>query len=180
MTTLYRFFDRSGTLIYVGISDNWPTRMKQHSRTQDWFDEIAQITFETWPDRESAEEAERQAVINEGPTYNKHYHQPVVGGDGHTLRWRCSSCNETITTKHTGWVCVRSTRQPSIWHTLHEDCTDFEPSFVIPTSRLRTVYDLVDWTCHLSSQPWFEVSDWQKVITPHRSNYLNSRRRQAS
>lgn len=177
MTTLYRLFDAKAKLLYVGISDDWPIRLKQHSRSQDWFGEVRDVRLVEYPDREGAEQAEREAIDQEHPKYNTHFRQPVLGGDAHRLRWKCAHCDRSITSKHVGWLCISereiNARPTQTWHTLHEECTDFTPGFVIPTTRLKTVYDLIDWTCHLATQPWFSSTNWKDVIAPHRALYLS-------
>lgn len=181
MTTLYRFYGTDAELLYVGVSDDWPTRLKQHSRTQHWFQDVREVSCVDYPDREGAEHAERAAIIEEQPRFNTHFRQPVVGGDGHRLRWECSACNRSITTTRLGSVCVseedlRSGGNP-IWHTVHNQCLTFRQGFSIPTTSLKTVYDLIDWTCQLAHKPWFGQSNWRDVVNPHRALYLTTTKR---
>jgi hypothetical protein len=68
-TALYRHFDSGGGLLYAGISLNAVTRLADH-RTSDWFDQIAHVEIEQYPDRETALAAEREVIRTEKPAYN--------------------------------------------------------------------------------------------------------------
>jgi excinuclease UvrABC nuclease subunit len=69
-TYLYRFFDANDQLLYVGISKTVLARMAQHFATKDWIPNDGYIKWTTYPTRLSAQEAERQAIINEKPKWN--------------------------------------------------------------------------------------------------------------
>ena len=68
---LYRFFDSQGTLLYVGISNNWMARLKSHSKHADFFSAVAGMTLERFPDRESVCQAELEAIQKENPLFNR-------------------------------------------------------------------------------------------------------------
>lgn len=67
---LYRHFDASGRLLYVGVAFNVVARTAEHQRSA-WFDLVVRIEVERHPDRESAVKAERTAIDTEGPIYNR-------------------------------------------------------------------------------------------------------------
>ena len=69
-TTLYRYFDGGGRLLYVGITGNNLKRQSQHRRNSFWFGEIASATFEHFNSREDAQQAEVSAIQNEKPLHN--------------------------------------------------------------------------------------------------------------
>jgi excisionase family DNA binding protein len=69
--TLYRCFDASKTLLYVGISGQALSRFGQHRRGASWFKEVASVTVEHFPDRDSAHQAEVEAIRIERPLHNK-------------------------------------------------------------------------------------------------------------
>lgn len=75
-TALYRWYDSTGVLLYVGISVSPWARASGHVTTQDWAEQMAASTIEWHPDRISAEAAERTAIKAERPVYNK-AHVPV-------------------------------------------------------------------------------------------------------
>lgn len=70
VTALYRFFDKAGTLLYIGISHTIPRRLDQHQDTKPWYHEVARITVEHHPDRAAALGFEERAIKAERPKYN--------------------------------------------------------------------------------------------------------------
>lgn len=71
---LYRFFDASGELLYVGITMNPVGRWASHRTEKPWWSEVATITLESHPSREAVERAERDAIRAERPRYNVAHH----------------------------------------------------------------------------------------------------------
>ena len=71
METLYRFFDKQGQLLYVGISNNWTQRLKQHYKDSEFFELVASASFEHYETREEVDAAEKTAILTEGAIYNK-------------------------------------------------------------------------------------------------------------
>lgn len=69
-TALYRHFDATGKLLYIGISLSAVHRLKQHTIDKAWADDIASMTVEQYGSREEALEAERDAIIAEKPLWN--------------------------------------------------------------------------------------------------------------
>lgn len=69
-TCLYRIWDADGALLYVGISTNPDMRMYKHKRHQPWWSEVDGVSYEWFPNRESAQGAERSAIHHENPTHN--------------------------------------------------------------------------------------------------------------
>ena len=70
VTTLYRFYDADGTLLYVGISADMAKRLGQHRRQKvDWA-EVSDIRLEHFTTRQASLDAEREAIIDEDPLWN--------------------------------------------------------------------------------------------------------------
>jgi predicted GIY-YIG superfamily endonuclease len=69
-TSLYRHFEKDGTLLYVGISLNHVVRLSQHKAASSWFEKIATVTIEQFETRAEALQAETKAVVNEKPLHN--------------------------------------------------------------------------------------------------------------
>ena len=69
-TTLYRYFDSEGRLLYVGITGDNTKRQSQHRRNSFWFGEIASAKFEHFDTRRDAAQAEVLAIKNEKPLHN--------------------------------------------------------------------------------------------------------------
>lgn len=69
-TALYRHFDGSDRLLYVGISLSPTYRLSQHNANASWAKAIRRITIEVFPTREAALLAERFAIQRENPQHN--------------------------------------------------------------------------------------------------------------
>jgi predicted GIY-YIG superfamily endonuclease len=69
-TILYRYFDSSGNLLYVGITKSQINRFSQHNAKSVWIPLIHSATFEHFQFRQDAIEAESRAIENEDPKYN--------------------------------------------------------------------------------------------------------------
>jgi hypothetical protein len=78
--SLYRFYDRAGDLLYVGITGDFGRRCAGHRRSKPWWPEVATCRIEHFPDLESAQFAEDQAVKAEEPRWNS---VGVVGNQHH-------------------------------------------------------------------------------------------------
>lgn len=70
--TVYRFFDRSGRLLYVGKALDPYARQKQHEKRAWWPDVDTLRTTHTvfWSEREALD-AEDVAIRDENPLYNR-------------------------------------------------------------------------------------------------------------
>ncbi len=68
--TLYRFWDRSGLLLYIGITGDPETRWRTHGSQKTWWREVCRVTVEHFSDRLSLEAAEIAAIDAEAPKYN--------------------------------------------------------------------------------------------------------------
>ena len=69
MQAVYRMFSVSGRLLYVGVTSNLATRLASHAEKR-WFPLVATITLTWYPNRETAEQAERAAIEAEHPWIN--------------------------------------------------------------------------------------------------------------
>jgi hypothetical protein len=80
--SLYRLFDNSGLLLYVGIAGNPGQRFHQHSREKSWWDRVETIKVEHYATRSEAVRAEKEAIIGEAPEFNVMHadKQEVEGG----------------------------------------------------------------------------------------------------
>lgn len=75
---LYRFYDRTDVLLYVGITVDLPTRMKNHRKGKPWWTAVAHVKVEQYETREQALAAEREAIKNEHPLYNDQHNEVLV------------------------------------------------------------------------------------------------------
>lgn len=69
-TSLYRFYDQAGDLLYVGITSRGWERFAQHSRTKAWWPHVTTALVEHYPTRDAALTAEAEAIKTEGPMHN--------------------------------------------------------------------------------------------------------------
>lgn len=69
-TALYRHYDDSGSLLYVGVSLNAVIRLAQHKQASDWFNSITRVDIEFFESRQKALSAETEAIQEEGPAHN--------------------------------------------------------------------------------------------------------------
>lgn len=67
---LYRHYSSDGALLYVGISNRFHQRLKEHSKGSAWFPEISYVEVEHFDTRDQVRDAERQAIESERPKYN--------------------------------------------------------------------------------------------------------------
>lgn len=67
---LYRMRDADGDLLYVGCTMNPVTRFPEH-KGKEWFTQVASIDLEHFDKREQAGEAERVAIKEENPKFNR-------------------------------------------------------------------------------------------------------------
>lgn len=77
-TSLYRFYDDHGALLYIGISNRLGRRLHEHAKTKPWYPQIASATVVHYPTRRAAEQAEQSAIRNERPAHNI-THNPAPG-----------------------------------------------------------------------------------------------------
>lgn len=92
---LYRFFDKAGDLLYVGISNNPGRRWAQHERDKPWWHEVHHVEIERYPDRAAVLVAEAEAIRAENPRYNVALalkNEPVVEQLTQTVS--CSACSK--------------------------------------------------------------------------------------
>ena len=69
-TTLYRYFNSSNELLYVGISKSPMQRLEEHKYRAAWFESAESVKFEKFDTRDAALKAESIAIKNENPIFN--------------------------------------------------------------------------------------------------------------
>lgn len=70
-TTVYRFYDADDKLLYVGITKNLPRRLAAHTKTKEWWLNVASIKLEHFKNRESARLREKTYTMFLNPEHNK-------------------------------------------------------------------------------------------------------------
>ena len=68
-TWVYKYYDRCGTLLYVGAS-NFPMNRRREILKYSWGNKIVSVTMRLYPTRRGALIAEKRAIHNEKPKFN--------------------------------------------------------------------------------------------------------------
>lgn len=80
-TALYRLYDASDRLLYIGISNNPEARWARHRMYQTWWPQVARRDFSWLASREAAEAAEEEAIRLEAPVFNGTHNYPLAPFD---------------------------------------------------------------------------------------------------
>lgn len=78
---LYRFFDASDVLLYVGITASLGVRMGNHSKGKPWCTAVHHVAIDHFPTRQAALNAERRAIREEQPLHNQQHNVFVTAPD---------------------------------------------------------------------------------------------------
>ncbi|MFI6140354.1 hypothetical protein ACIBCC_19465 [Streptomyces griseus] len=73
-TALYRLYNATSVLLYVGISTYPKTRFIEHAGDKNWWHHVTRKDIEWLDNREAALKAESEAIANERPLYNGYHH----------------------------------------------------------------------------------------------------------
>jgi predicted GIY-YIG superfamily endonuclease len=68
--SLYRFYDSTDRLLYIGITNRITRRLDEHGDEKPWYGEVTRVKVEHHPDRYAALAAEKSAIKTERPKYN--------------------------------------------------------------------------------------------------------------
>jgi hypothetical protein len=72
-TSVYRYYDRNGVLIYVGITKQGMGRNLQHNGYAEWWQFVARQEIEHLPDRASALALEKALIQEHRPPFNRQH-----------------------------------------------------------------------------------------------------------
>jgi hypothetical protein len=173
-TTLYRAYDQDGTLLYVGIADDWLRRWREHRKTSAWFAEVGSVKVEGYPDRTSALLAERDAIKSERPKFNiSHNSEQVAWPNKASHAWgpswlHCSWCDRQVSGED-GWITTGTGEGRALWFCSHRECDPavaagvYDGSYWFYVGRLLS--DGPDhWFEHLSAKRWFVAEEWWLML----------------
>ncbi|AEV86714.1 hypothetical protein ACWT_5697 [Actinoplanes sp. SE50] len=95
---LYRFYDRTGVLLYVGITVDFADRMATHAKEKDWWVRVDRSATQVdyYDSRRAALDAEREAIKAEKPLENDQ-HNVFMEASAATLGSQ-SPCGDRCTT----------------------------------------------------------------------------------
>jgi hypothetical protein len=133
-TALYRHFDCQGVLLYVGVTDSPGARWNSHQRNSSWAKDVdpGRTQFKWYPDRQTAEAAERAAINAERPLHNRvHAWRPPAQ---RAVRRRAEGA-ERQEDRHTRPARIIRPNPPELWERLGEK--------VGPRARNETISRLI-------------------------------------
>src|SRR5689334_18376041 len=118
-TTLYRYFDKEGELLYVGITSAWHLRLKGHSARSPWWLRAATVSLTHYQTRAEALAEEARAISHEHPLYNRAHSRLTRTG------WGAGSVFQRRSGRDAGkWVAVlllEDGRRPSRYANTREE-----------------------------------------------------------
>jgi hypothetical protein len=85
---VYRFYDATGTLLYVGSTLNFQRRLAEHKCKVSWWEDVTRIEIARYDDGLSARVAEARWIREEAPKHNRTL--------GRIKRRRCQDSPEVI------------------------------------------------------------------------------------
>lgn len=72
-TSLYRYYDGDGELLYVGITTRGPQRQTEHNVSSEWWPYVRRQEVEHLPTRETALDRERDLIQRHRPPFNRQH-----------------------------------------------------------------------------------------------------------
>lgn len=67
---LYRHWGKDGKLLYAGMTNNPPARLRKHRTEAEWWALVKWTSYERFPSRETLKEGETWAIQHENPEHN--------------------------------------------------------------------------------------------------------------
>lgn len=92
---IYRFFDRNGTLLYVGVTKSLEKRCMGHSRRPWWWDVYFISVDNMFQTRAEAESMEAQAISREHPVHNI-AHNSTLAGCRHAVKHEVNTRHRAV------------------------------------------------------------------------------------
>lgn len=69
--SVYRYIDAHGTLLYIGMSGEFPQRNLAHKHSKEWFSSADKVMIEHFATRKEALAAEAKYIASEKPQFTK-------------------------------------------------------------------------------------------------------------
>lgn len=76
-TSVYRYYDRDGLLLYVGITGRGTARNAEHNKTKDWWQFVVRQNVDHYRTREEAHTREVELIEDHTPPFNTQ-HNPAA------------------------------------------------------------------------------------------------------
>jgi hypothetical protein len=87
-TSVYLYYDRHDTLIYVGITDRGIWRNREHDATAEWWPFVARQEVEHLATREAALQREKLLIIERRPPFNRQHNPDYAEHREAYLAWQ--------------------------------------------------------------------------------------------
>lgn len=68
---VYRFYDATGRLLYVGCTKDFANRERAHRAGSSWFADVAHVAVTSFADQSDALDEELRALREESPLHNR-------------------------------------------------------------------------------------------------------------
>lgn len=72
-TSVYRYYDATGVLLYVGITSRATTRQREHNADKEWWPYVARQQVEHFPSRQAAHDHEKALIRKFHPPFNRQH-----------------------------------------------------------------------------------------------------------
>lgn len=72
-TSVYRYYDKTGVLLYVGITSRATARQREHNADKEWWAFVARQEVEHFPSRGAASDREKGLIRQFRPPFNTHH-----------------------------------------------------------------------------------------------------------
>ena len=74
-TSVYKYFDKGGILLYVGITGAGVLRQRQHNQSKEWWKFVSRQLVEHFKSRSTAHKREVALIQQFNPPFNKQYNK---------------------------------------------------------------------------------------------------------
>lgn len=146
---LYRFYNATGQLLYVGITANPSARFKAHQSDKHWSIDICGITLEYYKSRGELLEAEARAIKIERPRHNVIHNHSRPKQSSPPPGFRCISCHRLISSPSSHFIT----------ETLKVVCNDCAYN-----SSSRDIHANEYTYCNVK---WHDLWDHELIQSPH-------------
>lgn len=177
---LYRIYDASDQLLYVGISYSAIERLAKHKVTQHWFASVARVERQDLGDvtRTEAQSIEADVIRAERPLHNKihnaggemtvkkdravRYSSPL---EKHAYRWFCDWCGKACIGERAYLLLDKDCN----WHALHRGCDPIPQWWTLywfSVDRIATKAEADDWHRHMAGKTFWKAaySGWVRLL----------------
>ena len=148
---LYRFYDDTGALLYVGITHNPGARFPQHEKDKPWWNEVRGISIEQYPTRDAVLAAEQRAIRVENPRYNIQRPTTPKRATGARARiglvWICEACRKPVA-DGTGYIHVNMHDVGQAEHAVRAWAEKHGDKIGHPLAEYLEWPDAVRWQAH--------------------------------